>query len=555
MKVKRLSICLLMFLVAIPLSAQISIDGRAAAFDSLTNTLVATIPKKYFYHDHQLQVTMSPGWTLQHIDEHHSDTDTYSFTNIDARQQYAFEATSTDGSQLSGQIMFTHLPIIRLQGNFGYDYSKATLTITDPDKPTSDTLSARIKWRGGITNTADRHKRNYKIKFDDDHTFFSLRNDNIWLLDAGQTDLFRFRNKIATELWSDMCHHPYYYDQAPQARSSVRGKIVEVFLNNEYVGVYHFSENLDRKQMKLKKVTPEGQIRGCLYKAEGWGNATMYNPVIPWDNTTETWDVFQVKYPDLSDNDTTDFSTLCHAIDFVVRSSDSQFRSHVADYFDLPVIADYYLFSLVTNAIDNAGKNMFWAVYDKTTDKKLTPAVWDLDCTMGATWLSQIIRSQYLQPTYLHELSIKLVQRLRTLNVAGFNDTISQRYLQLRTSLLSTDSLTDRYRNVLMQLNTSGADKREENRWSGDSDINHSTLSFNDETDYICRWIEEHMQAIDQRKFSNVMNIPDIYSASKPHQRKDIIYNLNGQRLHKLTTHSPGIYIVNGRKQFVPASQ
>ena len=84
------------------------------------------------------------------------------------------------------------LPIIKLSGNFGYDYQEGTVSIIYPDGSSQDELTAHIKWRGGSTNTDDKHKRNYKIKFTEDHSFFGLRNDNNWILDAGQADVFVF---------------------------------------------------------------------------------------------------------------------------------------------------------------------------------------------------------------------------------------------------------------------------------------------------------------------------------------------------------------------------
>ena len=75
-------------------------------------------------------------------------------------------------------------------------------------------------------------------------------------------------------------------------------------------------------------------------------------------------DVFEAKYPDLNDLDSTDYSTLWNAINFVVNSSNSDFKKHVQEYFDIPVLIDYYLFVVLLNALDNEGKNMYWAVYD-----------------------------------------------------------------------------------------------------------------------------------------------------------------------------------------------
>ena len=122
-------------------------------------------------------------------------------------------------------------------------------------------------WSKEIANIWLRH---YKIKFDDNHSFFGLRNDNKWILDAGQADIFRLRNRIATELWNDFATKPYYINEQPKALSGVRGEVVEVYLNDEYRGIYCFTECMDRKQLKLKKFDQDGTIHGTLWKSTGF---------------------------------------------------------------------------------------------------------------------------------------------------------------------------------------------------------------------------------------------------------------------------------------------
>ena len=250
------------------------------------------------------------------------------------------------------------LPIIKMTGDFGYDYQEGKFTIIYPDGSIQENLSAIIKWRGGTTNTDGKHKRNYKIKFTEDYSFFDLRNDNNWILDAGQADVFRLRNRIATELWNDFATKPYYINEEPKALSGVRGEVVEVYLNDEYIGIYSFIECMDRKQMKLKKFEKNGTIHGVLWKSTGFSSSMMN--IVPeyYDNSKPMMDVFEAKYPELDDLPETDYSTLWNAINFVVNSDDENFKAHVHEYFDIPVVLDYYLFINLLAGLDNTGKNM-----------------------------------------------------------------------------------------------------------------------------------------------------------------------------------------------------
>jgi hypothetical protein len=432
------------------------------------------------------------------------------------------------------------LPIIKLTGDFGYDYQEGTVSIIYPDGSSQDGLTAQIKWRGGSTNVENKHKRNYKIKFDKDYSFFGLRNDDNWILDAGQADVFRLRNLIATELWNDFATKPYYIDEEPKALSGVRGKVVEVYLNDEYRGIYSFTENMDRKQMKLKKFDNEGNIHGTLWKSIGYGCATMNHVPESYNNKESMMDVFEAKYPDLNDMDSTDYSTLWNAIDFVVNSNDNDFINHVEAYFDIPVIIDYYLFVTLLNAIDNEGKNMFWAVYDKTSEKKLTLAVWDLDLTVGSA-----LEKEWISPEYEIIVNLNLIERLRKLNTNHFNEQCYHRYKELRNGVLSTDSVIARYTSYYNDLMLCGAAKREQDKWSGDSDINYQTLNFEHEYAYICEWIEKHMSYLDNHQFKQIdTDIVNIHT----NKNRPSIYNLRGQKMDNSHYLPKGIYIKNGRK-------
>ena len=532
-------------------SAQLLIDGRQAIYDSLTNCFLATIAENCFNNNTTLSVTTNEGWQLLTIDGQKTGP-LHTFQSLNAEAKYTVSLLNNDKDTLTGTIMFTFLPIVQLKGTFGYDYANGTFQLIEPQTASGNELSAQIKWRGGSTNTEGKHKRNYKIKFDTDHSFFGLRNDNNWILDAGQADVFRLRNRIAMDIWNDMARKPYYADKEPSVRNGVRGKVVELFLNNEYRGIYNFSENLDRKQMKLKKADKQtGEIHGCLYKVKGYGYGNMNDTVtIMYDNHSEMWTNIEVKYPDLQDADTTDWSTLYHALHFVTFSTDDEFADSVSDYFDIPLITDCSVFIAVVNALDNRGKNVFWAVYDKAQDKKLTPALWDLDCSMGQEWVSEDIRG----PEILFDWQLGLTKRLSKNNVLHFNDSLNHRYQTLRKDFFTTDSLISRYQYYYRMVKKSGAAQREEAKWSGDTDVRGMTIDFDQEIEYISKWITTHMEWLDGAWFP-LDEWYDLYEAGigditlqQQSSVREGTYTLGGQRIPDTHNLRPGIYIRNGKK-------
>lgn len=530
--------------------AQLRIDNRPVMYDSESNIMMVTIPQEDFGSSKRYKIELDEGWSNLKINGSKVG-DSYYFNTITGGKKYSMTIKNKDQFVVTSSITFTFLPILQLNGDFGYDYQEGTVSLYTPDGEIKEALTGKLKWRGGTTNTDDKHKRNYKIKFDEDVQLFGLRKDNNWILDAGQADLFRVRNRIATELWNDMATKPYYADKEPEALSGVRGQMVELFLNKEYRGIYCLTEAMDRKQMKLKKVDKNtGEIKGCLYKSEGYGASLMSKYPDTYNNNSETWDTFEIKYPELDDtqNGETDWSTLWNAINFVATSSDNDFKDHIAEYFDIPVIIDYYIFINVLNAFDNVGKNMFWAVYDKTKDKKLTPGVWDLDATVGQKWVSDHLKGTAgaYSPEYDMSAHTNLTKRLAQLDVDGFNDKVVKRYHELRQNILSTDNLIARYTQYFDRIYLSGAAAREEEKWSEDTDIKEEELNFEQEIYYISYWLARHLVYLDQTRFLLKENetITGIKHQQNMQQEKTI-YNLQGQ---KIKTPRKGIFIMDGKK-------
>ena len=534
------------------LSAQLVINNQKVVYDKLSNTFLFSISKELFGTDFQSNITIesNSGWKNLSIENHLITENTYTFNDVEPNKKYTLKAA--DGNnETTSYITFTYLPIIELQGTFGYDYSQGTLTLYTSEKTEPITTNIKAKWRGGSTNSEGKHKRNYKIKTLDekgnsiDYSFLGMRKDNNWILDAGQVDMFRMRNRIATELWNDFATKPYYSSSEPKVQTGVKGKVVEVVLNNEYRGIYSLTEAMDRKELKLKKYDETNQeIHGQLWKTSGYGYATFWNQPNEYDNNSETWNEFETKYPDIEDVCPTDYSLLWNAINFVATSDNPTFQANVSEYFDIPVLIDYYIFLNVINGIDNIGKNMYWAVYDKQNDKKMTPAIWDLDATVGQNYTDNPLHPDMVAPNSQLNLSaLNLYNRLIQLNVDNFKEKIYNRYKELRQNIFTEESLRQRYHHYFELIRNSGAASREENRWSGDTDIAGYSLNFQQEYSYIEDWIKQRLLYID-KEFSALTT--NIYNLSVNKKNENSIYNILGQRVKKME--KGNIYIINRKK-------
>lgn len=545
-----LLVCLV---TSIPSFAQFTINGRSVIYDKVSDTYMVSIPENAFGTDYEASIALdaTAGWSNLSI-EGTDIADNYTFKQVEGNKIYKIHAQEGD-KEINTQLTFTFLPLLVMEGTFGYDYAQGNISLLSPDAAEPTNSFAKVKWRGGSTNTADKHKRNYKIKTLNEKgkkqeiSLLGMREDNNWILDAGQIDLFRLRNRIATEIWNDFATKPYYASKEPKAKSGVTGKVVEVILNNEYRGIYSLTEAMDRKELKLKKYDDKNQeFHGQLWKVSSWDKATFWDIDKDYDNTQETWHAFETKYPDIDDVNPTDYSPLYEAIDFVANSNDEAFKKEVGDYFDIPVLIDYQLFQETLKPVDNNGKNMFWGIYDVAKSKKLTLAIWDLDASVGQFWQC----STPLHPNRVFpntDLGVKdgfnLYHRLSSLNVDNYNEKVANRYHELRKTYFSEENLISRYQGYYDMLVKSGAASREETKWSKDSDIGGYPLNFKSEIEYIKNWIINRLNYLDTNQFPISTNISEI------HQKESLspktTYNMLGQ---KVGASYQGLKIKNGKK-------
>ena len=548
-----LFIIILCLAISIPSYAQFTINGKHIIYDKQNDTYMACIPEDAFGKDYEaiILLDIASDWSDLSIDGTQIAY-SYTFKQVEGNKLYSIHARKGN-KEINTKITFTFLPLLVLQGSFGYDYAQGSMSLysSDATEPTISLIKA--KWRGGSTNTADKHKRNYKIKSinfkgkSQDISLLGMREDNNWIMDAGQIDLFRLRNRIATEIWNDFATKPYYASKEPKVKSGVAGKVVEVILNNEYRGIYSLTEAMDRKELKLKKYDDKNQeFHGQLWKVSSWDKATFWDIDKDYDNTQETWHAFETKYPDIEDVSPTDYSPLYEAIDFVVNSNDETFKKEVGDYFDIPVLIDYQLFLETLKPVDNNGKNIYWGIYDVAKSKKLTLAIWDLDASVGQDWhCSTPLHPDYVLPNT--DLRVKdgfnLYHRLSSLNVDNYNEKVANRYHELRKTYFSEENLISKYQGYYDMLVKSGAASREETKWSEDSDIGGYPLNFKSEIEYIKNWIINRLNYLDTNQFPVSTNISEIYQ--KESLSTKTTYNMLGQ---KVGASYQGLKIKNGKK-------
>lgn len=347
------------------------------------------------------------------------------------------------------------------------------------------TMHAGFKIRG--TSSQQYDKKSYRVELwaDEtgtlmaDTTFLGLRSDDDWNLEAMWAQPLRLRDKVANELWMEMYQLPYLENE-PEAKPGIRMVYADLFINDEYMGVYALTERMDRKQLGLRKYN--GDIRGVLYKGNGPG-APTFDTLPNYDNTSDTWDNYEWVYPNESDT-AINWNHLYSFTNFVINASDNVFYSQYAAQFDKDNAVDYYLFINSLMAMDNMGRNLFLARYKKSSTYMYLPwdldAIWGLDTDGRKTYNTAGLKSN----GFFDRLT-------QDCNDYGFVASAKARYNALRTDILTTEHIMEMVQNQYDELVESGVYEREHEAWP-EFTVDDTQL------DYLKEWLEDRFAYLDR---------------------------------------------------------
>lgn len=382
-------------------------------------------------------------------------------------------------------VYFTELPLIsittaeaivdepRVHGNFTLSDGTGQVTIAD----------LGIEYRGGVSQLWP--KKSYRIEFWTDSTgsehvdlsLLGMRSDDDWNLQAMYNEPLRMRNVVCNELWR-MIHAPYYLAAEPDAVTGVAMEHVELFVNGAYKGLYAASERIDRKQLKLKAYN--GSIRGQLYKGVSWG-ASTFSSAPPYNNSLRIWSGFEYEYP----TEVTEWSFLHDFVDFVVHAPEAEFLAEYPSRFELDNAVDYLIFLNLLRATDNAGKNIYVALYDTETPYFYVP--YDLDGTFGVIWDGS--QENITDDLLLNGFYVRLMHDCGS---NGFMDRLRQRWNELRTDIITQGNITGLFAQEFAHLAANGVYQRELMAWP---DYVYEPAQL----DYLSNWLAARLSFLDDR--------------------------------------------------------
>lgn len=298
---------------------------------------------------------------------------------------------------------------------------------------------AEIKAQGNSSMSYPKKNQTVKMFKDADCTekmkvdFKGWGAQNKHVYKANWIDLSHARNVVSARIWGDIVKSRANYAELPELyRSSpnhgaVDGFPVKVYAAGVYQGRYTLNIPKDKWMAKMDDTLDtncilcgEGYLSGCFREAS----------VSQW--TDEIHD----SMPDAIKN------RWIEVINFVMSSTNEEFKANLGNYFDIPSLIDYHIYGLVSCGLDAYGKNQLYFTYD---GQKWIAGMYDMDSTWGLYWNGgSFVATDYSRTEYQdfkdgegNLLYIRLEQ--------GFTEEIKSRWSELKKGAISIENIINRF--------------------------------------------------------------------------------------------------------------
>lgn len=319
----------------------------------------------------------------------------------------------------------TDIPKLYLEGDISEMLEKSderNITFTYDDGQQKVSGYAEIKIQG--TSSIYYEKKNYTLKFYEDAEHEEkLKIDVGWgeqskyCMKANWIDRTHARNVVSAKLVTQMQEKYGLLEEAPK-NGAVDGFPVEIYSNGAFLGLYTFNIPKDEWQFNMDGDDPDHIVIG----GELWEPANYFLGMPDFG----TWAV------EVGEESDATMEKMNRLFDFVVNSTDEEFKANFEQYLDLDSVLNYYVFADVAYLRDNLGKNMLIATYD---GMKWYLSLYDLDSSWGTGTDG---KSLFPYHEELLDMSLNnLFARVETC----FSQELAQRYFELRADVLSNENI------------------------------------------------------------------------------------------------------------------
>ena len=294
-------------------------------------------------------------------------------------------------------------------------------------------------------------KKNYRISLNKTSSngeitknklsLLNMPSDDDWILYGIYDDPEKVRNVLSTNLWKSSCAK----DNSYLIDTGTEYKFIELFINEEYNGLYALGYPLQDSQLGIKEK----------------GNRVLYKKNYDYGQKI-FFDIYgnRSSYEMQGKNQDAGYSFL---VDYIDHYEKSESTDELWRMIDENNMLDYCLYLNLVQGWDNLFRNQYLLITENdNNDLKVIYIPWDMDMTWGMG------RNKVL---YDMDYSDNLVY---TLGVPGYllqydsvnvSDLLNRKYSKLRLEEWSDQSILNMIEQYEEDIYDSGAYLREKERW------------------------------------------------------------------------------------------
>ena len=304
-----------------------------------------------------------------------------------------------------------------------------------------------IKCQG--TSSMKYPKKNFTIKLYSDEArseklkidFKGWGEQYKFNLKANWIDISHARNVVSARLWGDVVKSRPTYDTLPELlrtspnQGAIDGFPIKVYANGIYQGRYTWNipkdgwmTNMDDELNTHCILCGENYDSGC-FRAPALINESDWSDELH-DSCPEN---IKIRWNEV--------------IDFVINSTDEEFKANLGNYFDVPSLIDYDLFGLAVCGSDSYGKNQIYMTYD---GNKWIASMYDLDTTWGMYWNGEtLVAADYARNKFEDHVNGRLGNLLYARMEQLFYPELQSRWLELKAGPLSMVNVISQFENFM----------------------------------------------------------------------------------------------------------
>ena len=300
-----------------------------------------------------------------------------------------------------------------------------------------------IKCQG--TSSMKYPKKNFTIKLFEDVErnqkkkigFKNWGEQNKFCLKANWIDLSHARNIVSARIWGDIVKSRNNYSELPELlrlspnNGAIDGFPIKVYANGVYQGRYTWNIPKDKWMSNMD----DELDTHCILCGENYdGGCFRALPII---NGSDWSDEIHDVCP------TNIVSRWGEVVDFVMNSSDDEFKTNLGNYFDVQSLMDYHIFGLAMCGLDSYGKNQIYMTYD---GEKWIASMYDMDSTWGLYWNGEtMVSSDYARIKFEDMVNGRQGNLLYERIEQNFYEELQVRWSELKQSALSLTNIINRF--------------------------------------------------------------------------------------------------------------